>query len=313
MSSVWLALFLPIWFLSPTFSTPLLAHAPGHLSLAVPPRKSPLSTTQPGVSASWNHWPPEGFTIRVSGGTKPIGSLSVFHLSFKALVDLAEASPRRPYPAQVIRLPENNAIALSIDGPSDELYNSQYYIWGLTLATRYMVDHSFRDWRFELHWANRVVGRLWYLNTHESRVHDANGGTTTGHSLSNWTDVAVSQSAATAVLPNIRIMPSVGEFLTLNEVMMVIINAFADYAPRDIDATIRGICCFIFARPYRGQLTIELYYPRVLDTHWDTYRLLIKILVALASWYSAEELQWPAAIDIEFDGVPIAGRGFLDI
>ncbi|KAL8990510.1 MAG: hypothetical protein Q9169_008104 [Polycauliona sp. 2 TL-2023] len=307
-----LLLGLSLILTSHAASTPLPADEP----VSIAP-----SITQPQLSATL---PPPGFTIRVSGGTKPIQNKDVFTLSLKKFAALAITPFHSYHPAEVLPLADNDKIALAVGGPGG-VYSTNYTIWGLTLATSYTVDTSFRNWIFKLYWQNRFVGQIWFVNG--TRIASSTETTAT----SNTTDRSISQRrradvsaqaqsqvASLGAVPAIQFLFGTGPSLRFNEVMMVIISGLSNIAPHDIHERIPGNrFSTSWGARYRGSLNIDFAWPPGLPAAWFTYNFILFLLVRLAEWaltWALTTLYPPIKIYIQEPNVgPSRGQGVLTV
>ncbi|KAI4219897.1 MAG: hypothetical protein L6R36_008006, partial [Xanthoria steineri] len=233
-----LSLIVSLCLLTLTTSNPVPAEEPRTNKLASSAEINDLSITQPELSATL---PPEGFRISIVNGNKPIPALNIFQLTIQLLAALA-ASPAKRFAANTSKLSPTSQIGLAVGGP-DARFSANYTIWGLTLATKYMVDHEFRNWRFPLYWQNRPVGQLWYLNGNPPMIeannnninnstHDNDGEKEEISTGAEWSDAPSKELAPLGVaMPSIEILPSPGPTPTPIQVMMVIISGLSEIAP----------------------------------------------------------------------------------
>ncbi|KAI4284175.1 MAG: hypothetical protein L6R38_001631 [Xanthoria sp. 2 TBL-2021] len=199
-----LSLVVSLCLITTCISTRLPADEPADIKLAPAAESNALSITQPELSATL---PPSGFRTTVASGDKLIHNQNVFKLSIKVLSTLAAAPSNRRFAAEVWWLPKPSKIGLAIGGPG-AVFFSNYTIWGLTLAAKYMVDHRFRNWRFQLHWQNQSVGQIWYVDGNP--MIEANS--THDGEISRRADIAKAPAelAALEATPSIEILPSKG-------------------------------------------------------------------------------------------------------
>ncbi|KAL8888445.1 MAG: hypothetical protein Q9215_004123 [Flavoplaca cf. flavocitrina] len=315
----WLQLVLSLCLLLiPTASAPLLAGELVHISSTPSPGSGSPTIAQPGLSATL---PPPGFAIRVSGGSKPIHNHDVFKLSVKALATFAVNSFDRSYRANVLQLHKDAKIALALGGPGTN-FLANYTIWGITLATKYMVDqHSFRNWRFQLYWQQNYVGQIWYVNGHQISTPSAiDALRTSGQEVLWQTNNTTTQPeiANLGAAPNIRIAPIQGPALTLNEVMMTIISGLSDLAPHNKDQRVQNTRFITNFAPYRGRIDIGFSWPPQLSPPWYTYSFLIQLLEGLAGWFFANCPSGTSCLPVEIsmrqpDGGPVLGQGQFSI
>ncbi|KAL9636887.1 MAG: hypothetical protein Q9204_002086 [Flavoplaca sp. TL-2023a] len=306
---------MSLCFPTPSAPPPLRANWLGDTSLVPSPANSALNITQPELSATL---PPPSFSIRVFGGTKPITSQDVFRLSISSLTILAAKSFDLSYRANILSLRRDGKIALALGGPGT-YFLPNYTIWGITLATEYMVGHSFRNWRFELYWQQALVGQIWYVNAHQMSTPSVTDALNIDDQQVLWQTksiIAQSEVANLGVAPAIGILPIPGFLLTLNEVMMTIIGGLSDLAPHDADQRVPQNKFFTRFAPYRARIYIAFSWPPQLSPAWYTYHFLVNFLERLASWYLLEYPSGTSCVPVRIyirqpDAGPLLGQGQL--
>ncbi|KAL8878531.1 MAG: hypothetical protein Q9198_003679 [Flavoplaca austrocitrina] len=306
---------MSLCFPTPSAPPPSPADGLGDTSLAPSPTNRTLTLAQPELSATL---PPSSFSMRVFGGTKPINSQDVFRLSISALATLAAKSFDRSYRANILSLHQDPKIALALGGPGANLF-ANYTTWGITLATEYMVGHSFRNWRFELYWQQNLVGQIWYVNGHQSLTPSVTDALDTDDQQVTWrtkNTIAQSEVVNPGAAPAIDIMPIPGFLLTMNEVMMTIIGGMSDLAPHNTDERVPNNQFFTRFAPYRARIHIAFSWPPKLSPAWYTYSFLVNFLERLASWYFSEYTSGTSCVPVRIsirqpDAGPLLGQGQL--
>ncbi|KAL9034473.1 MAG: hypothetical protein Q9180_005388 [Flavoplaca navasiana] len=306
---------MSLCFPTPSAPPPLPADGLGDTSLRPSPANNALTLALPELSATL---PPSSFSIRVFGGTKPINSQDVFRLSTSALASLAAKPFDRSYRANILSLRRDGKIALALGGPG-AYFLPNYTIWGITLATEYMVGHSFRNWRFELYWQQYHVGQIWYINGHQLSTPSVTDALNTDDQQVTWRTnsiIAQSEVANLGAAPAIEILPIPGFLLTLNEVMMTIIGGLSDLAPHDTDERVLNNQFFTRFAPYRARIDIAFSWPPQLSPAWYTYHFLVNFLEGLASWYLSEYPSGTSCVPVRIsirqpDAGPVLGQGQL--
>ncbi|CAO1597559.1 hypothetical protein XANCAGTX0491_001366 [Xanthoria calcicola] len=316
----YLSLIVSLCLITITTSTPVPADEPRNNKLSPSAETNDLSITQPELSAAL---PPPGFRISIANGNKPIPALNVFQLTITLLAALA-ASPAKRFAANTFTLSPTSQIGLAVGGPGTR-FSANYTIWGLTLATKYMVDHEFRNWRFLLYWQNRLVGQIWYLNgnpiieanNNNNSTHDGDDGEqiSTG---AEWSAAPSEELAPLGVaIPSIEFLLSPGPTPTSTQVMMVIISGLSEIAMYDKDQRIRNNRFFTTFAPYRGRLEIDFSWPPLLAPGWYTYGFMAMLLVRLAKDYVAQgDAPGPRRLRIvikQAEGGYVVGHGRLGI
>ncbi|KAL8900625.1 MAG: hypothetical protein Q9192_000969 [Flavoplaca navasiana] len=306
---------MSLCFPTPSAPPPLPADGLGDTSLTPSPTNSAFTLAQPELSVTL---PPSSFSIRVFGGTKPINSQDVFRLSISAFATLAAKSFDRSYRANILLLHRDPKIALALGGPGAN-FLANYTVWGITLATAYMVGHSFRNWRFELYWQQQLVGQIWYVNGHQLSTPLVSDALDTDDQQVTWRNkstIAQYQVANLGAAPAIWILPIPGFLLTLNEVMMTIIGGLSDLAPHDTDQRVPKNKFFTRFAPYRARIDIAFSWPPQLSPAWYTYHFLVDFLERLASWYFSEYPSGTSCVPVRIsmrqpDAGPVLGQGQL--
>ncbi|KAI4228013.1 MAG: hypothetical protein L6R36_001947 [Xanthoria steineri] len=317
-----LSLVVSLCLITSTTPTPVPADEPHNNKLSPSTETNALSITQPELSATL---PPPGFRISIANGNKPIPALNVFQLTIRVLAALA-ASPAKRFAATTSKLSPTSQIGLAVGGP-DLLFSSNYTIWGLVLASKYMVDHESRNWRFPLYWRNQLVGQIWYLNGNpiveansNNSTHDDNDDD--GEQIATGLEWSAAPSKELAPLgvaiPSIEFLPSPpGPTPTTTQIMMVIISGLSEIAPYAKDERIRNNRIFTTFAPYRGKLEIDFSWPPLLAPAWYTYGFMAGLLVRLARDYVAQrDVPGPRRLRIVIkqpDGGYVVGQGQLGI
>ncbi|KAL8645981.1 MAG: hypothetical protein Q9226_007057 [Calogaya cf. arnoldii] len=281
----WLPLLSSFCLITLSTSTPLPADEPGNNNLGLPYDSNALSIAQPRLSV---RLPPPRFAITAASGTKPIRDRDIFELSIKVLSQVALTPFGISYRAHVYTVPNAPNIGLGVGGPGARHFTN-YTVWGLTLATKYMVDNnSFRNWRFKLYYGTVFVGQIWYVNGNPIlNVNDTN--TTNDPALPPQTQITQLQDPQIPTLgavPAIQFWPSgPGPQPTLNEVMMTIISGLSEIAPYDKDQKIANNYFSTNFAPYRGTLEINFSWPPLLAPAWYTFKFMIALLGFMAQKY----------------------------
>ncbi|KAL8858729.1 MAG: hypothetical protein Q9178_004817 [Gyalolechia marmorata] len=235
----WLLFLMCACLATTTVSTALPANDASDLKIALPAGSMALSITPPELSATL---PPAEFTISAEndppGGARAMENRDVFRLSVAALAALAQAPVHSTFTSKYYQIPRDPSIGLRLGGPGGT-FESRNMIWGLTLATKYMVDHdSFQNSRFTLYLENVIVGLIWYINedTHE----EFESKSTNDRGIFRRTEVAEGQSGVEdlKVALNIKINNLKGPVLTLNQAMMVVVSGLSDIALYDVNQRI---------------------------------------------------------------------------
>lgn len=241
----------------------------------------------------------------------------VFKLSVKALATLAVNSFDRSYQANVLQLHKDAKIALALGGPGTN-FLPNCTIWGITFATKYMVDHrSFCNWRFQLYWQQNFVGQIWYVNGHQIFAPLAiDALSASGQELPWQTNSTTTRSevADFGAAPNIRITPVQGPKITLNEVMMAIISGLSDVAPHNKDQRVQNHGFVTNFVAYRGRIDIGFSWPPQLSPPWYTYSFLIRLLDGLAGWFFVKYPSGTSCLPVQItirqpDGGPVLRQG----
>lgn len=322
----YLSLIVSQCLITITTSTPVPADEPLNNQLSPSAQTNALSITPPELSATL---PPPGFRISIANGNKPIPALNVFQLTITLLAALA-ASPAKRFAANTSKVSPTSQIGLAVGGPGAR-FTANYTIWGLTLASKYMVDHGFRNWRFPLYWQNQPVGQLWYLNGYpiveassNNSTQDDDGEEAAAAEISTgaeWSAAAPSKELAAPLgvaIPSIEFLPSPpGPPPTPTQVMMVIISGLSEIAPYDKDERIRNNRFFTTFAPYRGRLAIDFSWPPLLAPGWYTYGFMAGLLVRLAKDYVPQvDAPGPRRLRIvirQAEGGYVVGQGQLGI
>ncbi|KAL8724457.1 MAG: hypothetical protein Q9166_007942 [cf. Caloplaca sp. 2 TL-2023] len=303
-----------------TTSSPLLADESSDTpKITTSAENKALSIAPPRFSAVL---PPADFTFVVASGgdtgTVPIANTDIFGLSIAALAALARAPPETHFAAKRYRIPRDPNIGLSLGGPGRG-FDSKYMIWGLTLATKYMVDRSqFRNWLFTLQYRNQNVGQIWFIRANPPTGTPIEAGNTTdSREISQRTDLAGASSEIENLhaVPDIDIQNISGAVMTLNEVMMVIISGLSDVAFHDKSQRIQTNFFVTRFAPYRGRLTMSFPWPRLLSPAWCTWGFMLEVLQKLALWYFRERVYKPVRLLIRSDGAggAVTGYGHLKV
>ena len=295
-----------------TASTPLLADNVSDLKIALPDGSMALSTAPSGLSATL---PPAEFTLSAEndppGGARAMDNRDVFRLSVAALAALAQAPVDSTFSSKYYQIPRDTGIGLRLGGPGGT-FESRNMIWGLTLATKYMVDHnSFQNWRFTLYLGNTIVGLIWYINidTHE----EAEPRSTNDLEIFRRTGNAEAQSGGEdlKVALNIEINDLKGPVLTLNQVMMVVVSGLSDIALYNVNQPVPYNEFMTAFASYRGKLFLSFPWPAESPPAWFRYGFILSILQKVALWYLPHTVCKPIRILVKDPRGSIAGYGTL--
>ncbi len=308
----WLLFLMCACLATTTASTPLPADDASDLKSALPAGSMALSSTPPELSATL---PPAEFTLNAEndppGGARAMDNRDVFRLSVAALAALAQAPVDSTFSSKYYQIPRDTGIGLRLGGPGGN-FQSRNMIWGLTLATKYMVDHnSFQNWRFTLYSGNMIVGLIWYMNidTHE----ELGSRSTDDGEIFRRTEIAEAQSGVEdlKVALNIEINDLKGPLLTLNQVMMVVVSGLSDIALYDVDQPVPYNEFMTAFASYRGKLFLSFPWPAESPPAWFRYGFILSILQKVALWYLPHRVCKPIRILIKEPRGNIAGYGTL--
>ncbi|KAL8922329.1 MAG: hypothetical protein Q9172_003621 [Xanthocarpia lactea] len=309
---IWLLFLIFPCLATTTASTRLPADDASDLKIAVPDGSMALSTAPSELSATL---PPAEFTISAEndppGGAHAMDNRDVFRLSVAALAALAQAPVDSTISSKYYQIPRDTGIGLRLGGPGGT-FESRNMIWGLTLATKYMVDHnSFQNWRFTLYLGDMVVGLIWYTNvdTHEEFVSKS----TNDRGIFRRTEIAEAQSGVKdlKVALNIEINDIKGPVLTLNQVMMVVVSGLSDIALYNVNQRVPYNEFMTAFASYRGKLFLSFPWPAESSPDWFRYGFILTILQKVALWYLPHTVCKPIRILIKQPRGNIAGYGTL--
>ncbi|KAL8847947.1 MAG: hypothetical protein Q9221_007012 [Calogaya cf. arnoldii] len=313
----WLLLLFSFCLITVTTSTPLPTDEHKESKLGLSSDSHALSIAQPRLSV---RLPPPGFTITYASGNKPIKDRDIFELTIKVLSQVALTPFGNSYRAHIYTVPNAPNIGLGLGGPGARHFTN-YTVWGLTLANKYMVDNnSFRNWRFKLYYQTVFVRQIWYVNGNP--VLEANDTTTNNNpAFPPRTQIAELQDLE---LPTLGVVPAIqfphsgpGPQPTLNEVMMTIISGLSEIAPYDSNQKIANNSFSTNFAPYRGTLEINFSWPPLLAPAWYTVKFMIALLYLMAQNYINFLGQpGPPRLQVlvkQSAGGPEVGRGVLRI
>ncbi|KAL8942678.1 MAG: hypothetical protein Q9216_001532 [Gyalolechia sp. 2 TL-2023] len=250
-----------------------------------------------GLSATL---PPADFQLSVAAGApsgdRTISNRDVFRLSLTALGFLTKAPISSHLAAKHFVIRGGTNIGVGLGGPGGQ-FDSNYTIWGLVLATEYMVDrNAFGNWRFALHWRNQFVGQIWFFNG--NRPSGIEADSTHDRDMSRRTEVIEAQIEVgiPGAFPDVDIMEIQGPVLTLNEVMMVVISGFSDIASHDRNERVLSNRFNTAFPPYGGKLTMSFPWPPLSGPAWFTYDFVRYMLQKLALYYLSQPNYRPIRI-----------------
>lgn len=280
--------------------------------------KSALSIAQPQLSIID---PPAGFSIsRVAfTGTGVLASKDMFILSIEAMSYLSQRSYNNVLKARSFEIPQHQENAILIGGPAGNII-TKYAVWGMVRALQYMVEqHQYDPCLFELLYETRLVGSISFFSANGlESITGANG--TASHEVPRRTPtetslvIAQPDISSPPIYPIVGISAGLGSFMRLADVMMTIISALSDLAPRQMHDVIHGNT-FVSGFPGRRGLFLLNYRESTTDESpiWLTLGFLVYVLKRLEAWYAERgDSVSPVVITIgPSDGFAVVARGRL--
>lgn len=230
--------------------------------------------------------PPADFSIDISRWGIPLNSKDCFYLTVLTYAYLAQQPFYGTAPTmRRANMPGFPNTFLTLSGPYEHGgFDTRYMVYGLIMAITYMNDHNdFQANKFTLRIGNQMVGLIWFWRPTAGATHQLPGNSSINSTLGPSTMLIKEGPGNSELSFRTRWAGPHSIPINFNELMMVLINAFADLAPMDNDQPIRGFRYHSSFLPYRARLILVPLRSPALS--WFTKKVVLAYLLEISQWY----------------------------